>query len=262
MIIEDRFVEGMQITAAPTKKVREDLSVHQAAYDILEEHHMEILVNEQLFARLVCTSTDLENLVIGRMVSEGLITEAEEIESIYLCESGRRARVFLKDGTKNFDSARQEEPSCCTDNHIYLQGNPERVNEKMTGACEIAKEDIFVVIRAFSEDSKLHKKTGGTHSCLVAADGRGVVYSAEDLGRHNALDKAIGFIYREQLPTENCILFTTGRVPTDMMKKVITAKVPVLVSKAVPTKDAVELAKEYGILLICRAWPDSYEIFA
>ena len=57
------------------------------------------------------------------------------------------------------------------------------------------------------------------------------------------------------------MLFTTGRVPTDMVEKVIVAGVPVLISKAVPTENAVLLAGEYGLNLICRAWPDRFEIY-
>ena len=83
----------------------------------------------------------------------------------------------------------------------------------------------------------------------------------EDIGRHNALDKCIGYALLEQLELSECILFTTGRVPTDMVQKVIAAGIPVLASKAVPTDQAIELAKKYRLNLICRAWPDRIEIY-
>lgn len=83
----------------------------------------------------------------------------------------------------------------------------------------------------------------------------------EDIGRHNALDKCIGYALLEQLDLSECILFTTGRVPTDMVQKVIAAGIPVLASKAVPTDQAIELAKKYHLNLICRAWPDRMEIY-
>ena len=57
------------------------------------------------------------------------------------------------------------------------------------------------------------------------------------------------------------MLFTSGRVPVDMVQKVISAGIPVLVSKSVPTAESVELAREYGLNLVCRAWPDKCEIY-
>ncbi|MBR1855021.1 MAG: formate dehydrogenase accessory sulfurtransferase FdhD [Lachnospiraceae bacterium] len=123
------------------------------------------------------------------------------------------------------------------------------------------KEWIFGIANAFAQDSALHKSTGGTHSCMLAVEDR-ILYKAEDIGRHNALDKAIGYAVREQLNRSECILFTTGRVPTDMVRKAAAAGIPLLVSKAVPTADAVDMARGNGITLICRAWPDSFEIYA
>ena len=57
-------------------------------------------------------------------------------------------------------------------------------------------------------------------------------------------------------------MYTTGRVPTDMTRKVIASRIPVLVSKSVPTDAAVEMARRYNLTLICKAWPDRYEIFS
>jgi FdhD protein len=76
------------------------------------------------------------------------------------------------------------------------------------------------------------------------------------------MDKAIGYALINGIPLNECILYTTGRVPTDMVKKAIMAGVPVLVSKAVPTDAAIKMAKEHSLTLICKAWPDKFEIFA
>lgn len=75
------------------------------------------------------------------------------------------------------------------------------------------------------------------------------------------MDKVIGYAVMQGLKREECILYTTGRVSTDMVKKAILSRIPVLVSKSVPTDAAVEMARAYGLTLICKAWPDRYEIF-
>lgn len=268
MQVENRAEKQNMTADCDVTIVRNDGEKQETHKEILREHRLELVVNEQLLARLVCTPDALENLVVGRLITEQIISDAEEIEQLYLCESGNRARVFLKEDVK-FEAARAEEPTCCTDNQVFLQpegntagsGNWGQVSSEQLSPAVWKKEWIYSIVRTFTEDSKLHRSTGGTHSCLLAVEDR-VLYVAEDLGRHNAMDKAIGYAVMQGLDREKCILFTTGRVPTDMVRKAVAARIPVLVSKAVPTAEAVEMARENGLTLICRAWPDSFEVYA
>lgn len=225
---------------------------------IIKEHRLDIYVQEQLAFQVVCTPTDLAELVVGRLVSEGIVKAAEEIALLDICEHGNRAKVYLKDDIK-FVKSLQREPTCCTGNKQFLQR--ENVEKETTLLPALWKKEwIFALTKVFAEGSMLHKKTKGTHCCYLAVEDK-VLYAAEDIGRHNALDKAIGYAVLQNLPREKCILFTTGRVPTDMISKVITARIPTLVSKAVPTDEAVHMAKTYQMNLICKAWPDSFEVF-
>lgn len=240
--------------------VRADGSREEVSHAIIKEHFMDIYVQEQLVMKLICTQTDLDNLVVGRLCTEAVIHSPEEIEELSICESGNRARVFLKEDIV-FQKAQEYEPTCCTGNEIRLKNVIPEGRSQYKENAPFQESWIFHLASVFAEGSMLHKKTKGTHCCYLAVENE-VVYAAEDIGRHNALDKAIGYALLHGLPREKCILYTTGRVPTDMVKKVITAGFPTLVSKAVPTDEAVNIARENHLNLICRAWPDSFEIFA
>ncbi len=225
---------------------------------IVTEHFVDLFVNAQLFARLVCTPSDLPEMIIGRLITEGIIKNTEEVESLYVCESGRTVKVFLEREIE-LRSFVENEPTCCTGNKVLLEKIAGNQLSKLSKA-EWKPEWVFSLANEFANGSKIHKATKGTHSCYLSVNGE-VVYASEDIGRHNALDKAVGFMVMKGYAPDKCILFTTGRVPTDMVKKAVAAGVPVLVSKAVPTDAAIEMAREYNLTLICKAWPDKFEIF-
>lgn len=227
-------------------------------YELLNEHLMKVYINEREAMSLVCTGTNLVELVIGRIISEGIVHSIDEIDNIYICEYGLRAKIFIKSDISDKFKENEEITSCCQDNRTYLKGKYKL--EKIKNVLKITDNDIFNIAEAFNEDSKIHRITSGTHAAYLYMDNK-IVKSFEDIGRHNALDKIIGYIYMNRIISEKCIVFTTGRVPVDMARKAIYSKLGCLVSKAVPTSDAVDLAKEYNLNLICRAWRDSYQVF-
>ena len=229
--------------------------------EIVCEHFLDVYVDEQLTFRLTCTATHLPELILGRLFTEGWIESIRDVESITICESGRSARVFLQENLRGSDRqiATDREASCCIGNLTFLEKNGKRQLRELPGT-EWQNAWVFALAEEFAGDCELHRQTGGTHSCYLGVRDK-CVCRMEDIGRHNALDKCIGYALLEQLELSECILFTTGRVPTDMVQKVIAAGIPMLASKAVPTDQAIELAKKYRLNLICRAWPDRIEIY-
>lgn len=219
--------------------------------DTLVEHHMELIVNEKQQHELehtfehkfvhnfvhnfVCSPTELLELCIGYLKSSLWIEDVNQVESVVLSQTGDRAEVILRE-----KSTRKE---------------PGRLPQ-----VQWRQDWVFALIQAFQSGSKLHTTTKGTHSCYLSVNGN-VSYQAEDIGRYNALDKVIGhMVYKGYSPKE-CMLYISGRVPSDMVYKAIAAGVPILVSKAVPTDAALVLARQYGLTLICKAWPDSFVVY-
>jgi FdhD protein len=216
-----------------------------------------IYVYEKRVARLVCTPLDLEYLVLGRLLTEGIITGIDDIDTLYICDNGNVAKVYLKNEPK-FRKSEEIEPTCCTGNRQLLQNEADFPLKPVEYAL-LSYDDIFAIAGEFVSGSSIHGKTKGTHSSYLQYQGK-TVFGCEDIGRHNALDKCIGYMVKNRLVPIKCLLFTTGRVPTDMVRKAILAGVGGLVSKAVPTDAAIKMADMYNLNLICRAWPDSFMI--
>ncbi len=229
---------------------------------VLSEHELFVKIDGGTSLRLVCTREYLRELVFGRLLSEGLINTAEDIIGLSISPDEKEARVCLKEGinTGRKEALVRNAPSFITstgDRTFPLFCEPLK---KLSEVC-LKPEWIFSLSKIFEKDSRLHSLTWAAHSCILAKEGE-ALFSCEDIGRHNALDKAIGYALINGAPLNECMLFISGRVPMDMVAKVAAAGVPVLVSKASPTKEAALFARKCGIFLICRARPDRYEVFA
>ena len=214
------------------------------------EHAAAILVNEQPAFRVVCTPELLPQLALGRLLTEGWITSADEVERVAVCAQGLKISVQLRHPLAAAEQAGQEVPSCCTDN-LTLASPVQLPPLAPVPQREIPAAWVDALADAMGQGLPLYRATHAVHSCLLLRAGR-ILYRCEDLGRHNALDKAVGCALTEGVPLAECVLFTSGRVPVDMVRKAIRAGVPALVSKSMPTVQSLELAEEYGLKLFIR----------
>ena len=283
MFLNDLYLEERHVLEMSAAKIYSDGKEEKETASLLSEHLLEIYINEELTFRLACTPTCLSELVMGRLLSEGIIRKADDVSYLSICRYGKTAEVYLSDrnGTVTTSDAPDKETvsshesnssqesdspfveetqTCCTDNHVL---NRNFVREDLLPEIrplDWKPEWIFSCAAVFREDTPLHKKTRSTHSCFLCRNGE-ILFTAEDIGRHNAMDKAIGHALLHDIPLGECYLYTSGRVPTDMMRKIVYAGVPLLISKEYPTTDAAELASQHGITLIGKARPESFLVF-
>ncbi len=231
--------------------------------NIAAEHEMDVVINTIPTFRVVCSPDHLPELAVGRLITEGYIESTSEIDSVFVCQQGSKCEVFLTDSKRADFSKRDIEKvqSCCTGNktlNSYFESD-----SKLSSVEKIDWDEtwLFSLIDWFSKDSPSHKKSFATHSAYLSTremyEGGKDPYMCEDLGRHNAFDKVVGAAAIDGVDLRAAMLFTTGRVPVDMVIKAIRAKIPILVTKAVPTSSTLELAKKYELTLICSAHSDS-----
>lgn len=229
--------------------------------DLVAEHTMEIYLNDTPAYEVVCSPTDLPELVLGRLLSNSVIQSTDEVELLYLCENGLRAKVYLPKWEPATEHPGVEQVStCCTGNRTIADLFRNQTPPRHLRPIAYEQRWIFRLAEAMKEDMPLYAATHGTHSCLLMHKGE-ILRRAEDIGRHNALDKVLGWALMQGIPLEECIVYTSGRIPVDMVMKVIRAGVPVLASKAMPTRESVLLAEEFGLSLIGAARKDSMVVF-
>ena len=115
-------------------------------------------------------------------------------------------------------------------------------------------------MKKFVQASDLHKLTRGVHSSvLLDLHGNEVVF-VDEIGRHNAVDKIIGYATKNSIPLQDKMIFSTGRLSSEILYKTIYSGAKVIVSKAAPTSLSVELARKNDIILIANVRNNRFDI--
>lgn len=129
------------------------------------------------------------------------------------------------------------------DRELYGQKTSDRLDQ-------VSLMEIFQIAKdSFENPGELFVTTGCAHSCALVYKGN-VICCIEDIGRHNALDKIIGFALKHKIPMKEAYIFSSGRISGDYLEKVIAAGFTMAVSRAAVTNRAVNLAKEKNITML------------
>lgn len=229
-----------------------------AQEELLTEYGLHVYANGRFLMTLVCTPEAIEDLVLGRLYTDGFVQSLDEVISLTIQEESFQVQVELKDFSEEMSD--HKEQFVDTDNMGFRLACLQRKPVPLQAGTFVLPEWIYSIAAVFEQDTVLHQKTYGTHSCFLGRKGE-VLFSCEDIGRHNAIDKVIGRALRSGIDLTETILFTSGRIPLDMVEKVIRAKIPVFVTKAKPTIQSVECAAQYGLTLIGSATHRGYKIY-
>jgi len=129
------------------------------------------------------------------------------------------------------------------------------------GRCARRWNQVVRLMRRLQEAAVLYRRVRGLHTSALA-EGEGLLCVAEDVGRHNTVDKLAGLCLRQNQPLRDRILLTTGRVSSEMLVKAARMGTPVVISLSSPTSLSVELARLRNIALIGYARGDRFRVYA
>jgi len=264
---EEHQIDFEEIPAVSWKiqRIRRDLDESADAWVVLEEP-LEIIVNDKPVAVLMRTPGGEKELAAGFCISEGYVRRAQDILLIHHCGLGlpapgddeseeagpSRNRIeltvapegFLKD--KAVDFVRLIRSGCGA---ADVSGIADSLPSLSPGF-SVERTLLFDLSKKMHALQRIYQKIGGTHSAaFFDASGR-AVHLAEDIGRHNAVDKALGYCLLRKIPLNDKILVTSGRASYEMATKAIRAGIPVIATISAPTSLAVEIAKDRGLTLI------------
>ncbi|MBS3784604.1 MAG: formate dehydrogenase accessory sulfurtransferase FdhD, partial [Anaerolineae bacterium] len=204
-------------------------------------------VNGEPLVRLMCTPTDLEDLALGFLFNEGFVQSLDDVAVVELCSGGGGVDIWL---TSDIESpALRSITSGCSGGTTFEDLRD--VDHQVQSTLIVTPGQVTAVMEQLSDHAALYHRAGGVHAAaLVAPAGDEPICVAEDVGRHNALDKIAGSCLRRGRSTKDGILLTSGRISSEMVSKVAHMGVPVVVSRTSPTTLSIDLAEAWGITLI------------
>ncbi len=220
--------KALRITGEKSEKVDETL---------VREVQITVKLNGRKFASFMASPKDLEPLAAGFLLCEGVISRADKISGITVEKDGWAVDVSVPGapapGALSTDRAGMPDMSAIA---------PVTAGVRFTGAA------VDRCMREMENASDAFRKTGGVHAAALA-DGNGIKYFAEDVSRHNAVDRVIGRAFLEGAEMGVLMLLCTCRVSIAILARAARCAIPVVISRSAPTDLAVQEADRLGVTL-------------
>jgi FdhD protein len=218
---------------------------------VVREFPFTIILNNEELVTMLCSPTNLDHLAVGFLFSEGFLESKDEIKNVLVDENRGIVRVNTKEDknlNNDFLFKRMITSGCGRGASFYHAADAEN-REQIKSERKISTGQVLMLMKEFQQKSAVFRETGGVHSAALC-DTDNILVFMEDIGRHNAIDKIFGKCVMENIPTEDRIVVTSGRISSEILLKVSRRDIPIIISKSAPTNLGVRLANELGMTLL------------
>ena len=231
----------------------------------------------------MCSPVRIHALALGFLKSESLIRDLDDIWRLTVHLDEHQVHLLFPEA--GIDEQRTvtscEEAIGMIDVRLRIPAPPPPERRILTSGCgggitfddlsgtrpplqsslRVTATQILGLMRELNYNATLYRASRGVHTSALA-EGDRLLVVAEDVGRHNTLDKIRGECLLAGIPTRDRILVTSGRISSEMITKARTMDVPIVVSRTSPTAMSVRLAREWGMTLIGYARPPRLRVYA
>lgn len=233
-------------------------SILSVQHDLIGEEPLSILVQGKPYSVVMRTPGDEVPHVAGFCLAEGIVDTSDDFTSIAFCDSTDTNSVSV-----TLSESRQDKITHLIDRRGFI-------SQTSCGICgkELVKdlrqiispieEDVGIdtklaldCLESLSDQQPLRDKTRSSHAAAIYSTDFKLLSVAEDVGRHNALDKAIGKLFLLQKLSMATLLILSSRISYELVQKAARARIPVILAISRPTSLAVELALELNMTLAC-----------
>jgi FdhD protein len=223
---------------------------------VISETNVTLSVNGVEWLTFACTPTNLEALVVGFLYNEGFVQNAAEIALVTPCDRGCNMDVWLNKAVERPKQWRRT--SGCTGG---VTSTPADLTLPLPADNHVfSAESVLQAMEQLLDAQELYRETRGVH-CSAISDGQSLRYLAEDIGRHNTLDKLAGLRLLKPENLSHPMILTTGRISSEMLQKSAHLGAALVISRTSPTTLSIDHAQKLGITLIGYARRGQFSIY-
>ena len=221
-----------------------------------------LAVNDTEVATVMCTPTHLKEFAVGYLYTSGMIKSAEDIEDFY-CDT-KKWRLDVKTTSEvDFELlGKRIYTSGCGKGVLYSSVISLSSRHPLESDFSVTKEFINRCVKWFFKCSSLYKDTHGVHTAALSVNFELPQLYIDDIGRHNAVDKVIGYSLMNRVDFSTGILCSTGRISSEILHKIKRCGIPIVLSRGAPTHQTVLMAREMGVTVIGFARGDRLTLYS
>jgi FdhD protein len=213
--------------------------------EVIGEAMLTIYVNGVELATIMCTPREQNLLGLGFLKNEGIIDRLDEVDHVHIGGNGCCVDVWLTRAFK--EPERKIITSGCGSGVTF--SDPIEAIEPIQDSVQVDPEELVSMLNSLHSPESLHARAGGVHTAGLT-DGEQVLLIAEDIGRHNTIDRLAGACLVQAQETRGLVLLTTGRISSEMLRKGYAMGCPIIASRTSPTSLSIQLADAAGITLV------------
>jgi FdhD protein len=223
------------------------------AASVIVERPLTLVLNGQEIVTMMTIGDYPEYLAIGYLKNQNMLDDDDEISGIDF-DAGIDTVIVRTPRRTDFEEKLQKktQTSGCAQGTVFGDVTESFETIRLAPEATIRTSWLYGLIKKINTTPSLYLQAGAIHGCVLCREDRPLLYM-EDVGRHNAVDKIAGYMFLEGMAGANKILYTTGRLTSEMIIKTVQMEIPVLLSRSGFTAWGVELARQAGLTLIGRA---------
>ncbi len=244
IIIEDKIHEPGAIPYTYLSIQAEQ--VEAVAGGLIDETLLSVYVNGQELATMMCSPVDREALALGFLFNEGIIASLDEVGLIRPNVTYATIDVFLTHAGVVLPRQLTRTSGC--GGGVTFQ-NLAATYAPVESDLAISPQILLDRMRDLNDCAQLYQQVRGVHTAILA-DAYGPILCAEDIGRHNTIDKLAGKALIQRVDTHDLVLVSSGRISSEMLNKARRMGLPIVASRTAPTSISVSLAHAWNICVV------------
>jgi FdhD protein len=244
---------------AETSSLSEDVHVLRVSKDgfrrvrvaVVREIPLTVFLNDREIITLLCTGSHPESLAVGFLRSEGLLQQRRNLKSVVADEELRTVRVYSSESSEMAEQllGKRTITSGCGKGTLFYSVLDSLQSKPLENQLTIRADQVRRLMTDLHRRSELYRRSRGVHNCALANTERILLFRA-DIGRHNAVDMILGECFLNDVPTEDKILVTTGRITSEILIKAAKMHIPMLISRSAATGLSLQLAESLNMAVI------------